>query len=72
MCLNLIKLFFNVIKLDKSQFEGELLANLCKQLEKVGIDIQTKLLSCTIANRFDDFDGHLEQVIDFELNFFTY
>ena len=63
------RLFFNVFKLDKSQFEGELLTYLCKQLEKVDIDIQTKLLICTIANRFDDFDGHLEQVIDFELTF---
>ena len=55
--------------LDKSQFEGELLAFLCKQLEKADIDVQTKLLICTIANRFDDFDGHLEQVIDFKFYF---
>ena len=54
---------------DKSQFEGELLASLCKQLEKADIDVQKKLLICTIANRFDDFDGHLEQVVDSKFNF---
>ena len=55
----------NVFNQDKSQFEGELLAFLCKQLEEAEIAVETKLLVCTIANRFDDFDGHLEKVRSF-------
>ena len=61
---------FNVFNQDKSQFEGELLAFLCKQLEEADIDVETKLLICTIANKFDDFDGHLEKVHGFALTLF--
>ena len=45
-----------------SHFERNLLALLCKQLERADYGLGTKLLVCIVADTFDNFEGRFEKV----------